>query len=316
MTFRTELKVKESNVKISFRDSLLFLGSCFADNMFDYFQKHKFKSVSNSFGALYHPTSILNAVQLALNNKGVEDSIIDTNGLTTSFHVHSILNQPSKDDFLKQFESARSRLEQGILHSTHVFITLGTAHVYRHLKSDSIVANCHKVPQKEFQKELLSSEEILKDLKGSIDRIKEVNPSIQIILTLSPVRYLRDGFEENQLSKSLLYVAIKACVSHYSQVTYFPSYEYVLDDLRDYRFYDKDLLHPNQFALDYIWDKLKETYFDETTYNILKRVEKINSRLNHKLFFPQTSKAQEFKEKTEDLIRQLKNEFPDLELRF
>ncbi len=315
MKFRTELNAQQSELQISYKDSLLFLGSCFAENMSAYFQNARFTCTSNPFGTLYHPVSISNAIQIALDND-YECSLIETNELWTSYDVHSSLNRSTKETFLHNFKSTQNELKDHLRNAQFLFITLGTAHVYRHLKSDKIVANCHKIPAKEFKKELLSLGKITATLEQAIDTLRQVNPALNIVFTLSPVRYLRDGFEANQLSKSLLYVAIKECVAKHPQVSYFPSYEYVLDDLRDYRFYDNDLVHPNTAALDYVWEKLKATFFREETKQVLKRVEKINSRLKHKLFNPDTVSAKTFLKETNQLINGLQNDYPDIDFGF
>jgi len=315
MKFRTELSPKQSHTQIAYKDKLLFLGSCFADNMATYFEQRRFDCTSNPFGTLYHPVAISNAIQIAFEDD-YECNPIETNELWASFDTHSSLNRYSQEDFIQNFRLKQKVLKDQLHKAQHVFITLGTAHVYRHLELDKIVANCHKIPQKEFKKELMPLEEIQTALQQSFDRILQVNPTANIILTLSPVRYLRDGFEDNQLSKSLLYVGIKECVSNSKHVSYFPSYEYIIDDLRDYRFYDKDLVHPHPTALDYVWDKLKSTYFDSRTLEILKRVDKINGRLQHKIFNPNTTNAKAFVNATNQLKQALQNDFLDIDFGF
>jgi hypothetical protein len=315
MKFRTELNIKQELPKITYKDNLLFLGSCFADNISQYFKQYRFNSVCNPFGTLYHPVAIANAIQIALK-EDYKHKVIETNGLWTSYDVHSSLNRDTKKAFLENFKLKQAELNDQLTKTDFLFITLGTAHVYKHLQSETIVANCHKIPQKEFEKQLLSVDEIKTALEQTIQSLTSVNLSIKIVFTLSPVRYLRDGFEENQLSKSLLYLAIKNCVAKHDRLFYFPGYELVLDDLRDYRFYEKDLVHPNQMALDYVWEKLKETFFSTETLDILKRVEKINSRLDHRLFNPETATAKAFKNDTKKLIKTLTKDCPDIDFGF
>jgi len=315
MKFRTELSAEQNKAQITYKDHLLFLGSCFADDMSAYFQHYRFKCTSNPFGTLYHPVAISNAIQLALNEDHPID-VIETNGLWTSYDVHSSLSRPTKESFVDNLKLKRQELKDRLVSAQFLFITLGTAHGYRHLKLDRLVANCHKIPQKEFKKELLPLNHIKSALAQITEGLQKISPSINIVFTLSPVRYLRDGFEGNQLSKSLLYVAIKDCVSKYDHVNYFPSYEYLLDDLRDYRFYDKDLVHPNKIALDYIWEKLQTTFFSAETRQILKRVENINNRLQHNLFNPETESAKVFVKDTQELIAALQNDYPAIDFGF
>jgi lysophospholipase L1-like esterase len=242
-----------------------------------------------------------------------EKHIFQHNDLWTSFYVHSSLSQPSKSEFVTLFHKRLKALKASILEADVVFITLGTAHIYEHLKLGMVVSNCHKVPQKEFQKKSLSQETISKDLQEIIDKVSAVNPHARVVLTLSPVRYLRDGFEENQWSKSLQYISIKECVRYNTKTYYFPSYEYVLDDLRDYRFYKEDLVHPNQLALHYIWSKIIESFFSTETQDTLKQVEKINKRLQHKFFHPDSSESTRFIEKTKQLIEGLATQFQNIQ---
>lgn len=315
MIFRTELSAKPNNPQLTYKDNLLFLGSCFADNMSTYFKQARFNCTSNPFGTLYHPVAISKAIRIALDDDYRTDPI-ETNELWTSFDVHSSLSRAEKEEFLQNFNIKQQELKEQLLDAQFLFITLGTAHVYKHKSSNTIVANCHKISQSEFRKELLSFELITSSLEKTIKTLLQVNPKINIVFTLSPVRYLRDGFEGNQLSKSLLYVAIKDVVASHDKVSYFPSYEFILDDLRDYRYYEKDLVHPNQLALDYVWEKLKLTFLSEKTQQILRRIEKINARLNHRLFNPETPAAKAFVKDTHALIDVLQCDFPDLDFGF
>jgi hypothetical protein len=314
MKFRTELQAIPAKNKINYNSKLLFLGSCFAENMGSFFKTYRFQTTLNPFGTLYSSTAISNAIAIALDDSfTIEDSLIHYNDLWTSFYVHSSLSKPEKDNFITVFNERSKLLKDSILGSDFIFITLGTAYVFEHIESEEIVSNCHKIPQKEFRKRLLTEEIIKNDLQRIIDQIKTLNPKAKIVFTLSPVRYLRDGFEENQLSKALLYLSIKKCISENPKAIYFPSYEYVLDDLRDYRFYKKDLVHPNDLALEYVWSKLITTYFDDKTQLTLKQVEKINKRLQHKFFRAESKDSIHFKQQTKQLIDNLVSQFPNIQ---
>lgn len=314
MKFRTELEPQKAITNIDYNSKLLFLGSCFAENMGSFFSSHRFHTTINPLGILYHSTAISKSVSMAFDDGfDIEKHIFLHNDLWTSFYVHSSLSQPSKSKFLSLFNKRLDSLKTSISEANVVFITLGTAHIYEHLKLGIVVSNCHKVPQREFQKKSLSQETITKDLQHIIDKIRTVNPHARVVLTLSPVRYLRDGFQENQWSKSLQYISIKKCVDHNTNTYYFPSYEYVLDDLRDYRFYKEDLVHPNQLALHYIWSKIIESFFSGETQDILKQVEKINKRLQHKFFHPDSSESIHFKEKTKQLVDGLAIQFQNIQ---
>ena len=201
---------------------------------------------------------------------------------------------------------------QQITESTHFVITYGTSWVYRNIESDSIVANCHKVPQKQFNKELLSVEEIKNSIVNTVKLIHAVNPNCTIIFTVSPVRHIKDGFVENQLSKAHLISAIHDVLNteHCKLNTeYFPSYEIMMDELRDYRFYAEDMLHPNQVAIDYIWKRFQETTISETAFATMDEVESIQKSLSHKPFNPDSESHLKFESKVREKITKLENQY-------
>ena len=306
MDFRTELKLKHYDFKISLHDRLFFLGSCFAENMGCYFDGYKFKSTINPFGILYHPLAVKKSVKIALDQSfNPLESAFYFNRVWSHFDAHSKLSSPDKNDLINALQQAKLKTNNNIKNANVIFITLGTAWVYRHIESNQIVANCHKLPQQNFVKELLSLEEIQKALSDTLNQILKVNPDVKIVFTVSPVRHLKDGFVNNQISKSTLHLGIQNILKKFNQVVYFPSYELLLDDLRDYRFYKNDSVHPSDLALDYIWSKLSDAFFDDMTKSTLVEVEKINKRLNHRFFDSESDAAKEFKQKTQKLIQEL-----------
>ncbi len=204
---------------------------------------------------------------------------------------------------------------QQLKESTHVIITLGTAWVYRHIESDQVVANCHKVPQKKFLKELLSVDEITESLEAIISLIREINPTVNFIFTVSPVRHLKDGFVQNQQSKALLIAAMQQVVERRNKTHYFPSYEIMMDELRDYRFYNEDMIHPNKTAINYIWNKFVSTWFSEDSLSIVEKVDKIQKGLQHKPFNPDSEVHLKFLTKIEEDINSLKVEFPYMDFK-
>ncbi len=306
MIFRTEFKLKPFDFSISYNDKLFFLGSCFAENMGNRFTQNKFNTTINPFGVLYHPLAIKKCIDIAQsNNFDVSGGTFQFNELWSHFDSHSKLSRSDKNQFIDALQQARLNTKQNIERANFIFITLGTAWVYRHIEYDRIVANCHKLPQKYFNKELLSLEIIQNALSNLVNQISKVNPEVKFIFTLSPVRHLKDGFVNNQLSKSILYVAIQNTVNSFKQVVYFPSYELLIDDLRDYRFYKNDLLHPNDLALDYVWSKVNEVFFQENTRSVLKQIDVVNKRLNHQFFNPESEASIKFNQYTEKLIQDL-----------
>lgn len=302
---------KETRNPIDYNSKLFLLGSCFSENIGNKLEYFKFQSAQNLFGILFHPKAIENLVTNAINQKEYsEDDVFSLNERYHSFEAHSQLSQTSQEELINNLNQAIQRTNQQLSESTHIIITLGTAWVYRHIESDNIVANCHKVPQKKFLKELLSVEEIVKSLESIIALIRDVNPSVNLIFTVSPVRHLKDGFIQNQQSKAHLISAIHQVVEPRKRLFYFPSYEIMMDELRDYRFYAEDMIHPNQTAINYIWEKFAENWISESAASIMKRVDSIQKRLQHKPFNPNSEEHSKFLHTLEQDIQALQKELP------
>ena len=313
MQFRTPIPIPKSNCPIDYNSKIMSLGSCFAVNMaakLDYF---KFQNSSNPFGILFHPLAIEKLIDFAVSGKQfTENDVFFYNDRWHCFDAHSDLSNLSKEELLKSLNAIIKSTYQQIIESTHFIITYGTSWIYRNIEIDFIVANCHKVPQKQFKKELLSAEKIEKSIRNTIKLIHAVNPNCNIIFTVSPVRHIKDGFVENQVSKSNLISALYT-VLQVSPVreegTYFPSYEIMMDELRDYRFYAEDMLHPNQVAIDYIWKRFKETTISETAYNVMDEVEGIQKSLSHRPFNPNSESHLKFESKVREKITKLESEY-------
>jgi len=214
---------------------------------------------------------------------------------------------------LETLNKAISETYKHLKEATHIIITYGTSWIYRNIESDEIVANCHKVPQKQFSKELLPVEVIQKSIQNTIDLIQVLNPNINFIFTVSPVRHIKDGFAENQLSKSHLFAAVHEVLkTHNSQLithNYFPSYEIMMDELRDYRFYAEDMLHPNQVAIDYIWHKFSENYISEESISTMQEVSEIQKSLRHRSFNPESEQHQKFLAKLQQKISSMQEKW-------
>ncbi len=311
--FRSEFIGKNSNI-ISYDDKIFFIGSCFSNNIGNKLISSKFRCKINPLGVMYNPVSINNTIKIITGQKEInENDIFEKDGIYYSFFLHSSFNKLSREEFLnslaKEAESALRFLET----TSVVFITLGTAWVYKHRELDECVSNCHKEPAKAFDKIVMSSDDITSNLNEVVRRITEINPKVKIYFTLSPVRHLKDGFQDNSLSKALLRVAISNVIVGFENLDYFPAYEIVNDDLRDYRFYKDDLVHPNETAVNYIWSKFQDELFSDTTKGFVKRVDKINMALNHKVFNKKTLEYQRFLESTLNKIVNLKREVSSLE---
>lgn len=282
MNFRTEILLEKSPLQIEHSDKILTLGSCFAENISAYLQSAKIRVLENPFGVLYNPKSILNSLNLLLEEKGfVESDLIFHDSEFHSFYHHSSFSSHDKDVCLKNInDGLRSTLEF-LTEADLVIITLGTAFAYKHIESDKIVSNCHKIPQKYFERFRLGLDEIINSLKKQLEIIHKFNKNVKVIFTVSPIRHWRDGAVDNQLSKAGLLMAVNE-VKNNSDVFYFPSYEIMMDDLRDYRFYENDLLHPNKIAIEYIWNKFRECHISDKANQIIEKFVKLEKAYNHR----------------------------------
>jgi len=295
MNFRTNIQLKAERNQIDYSSTLLLIGSCFSENISKKLAYHKFQTHSNPFGILFNPIAIENFITNAINKTAyTERDIFQLNERWHCFDAHSDLSATDKNDLLNNLNEAITNTNQHLSESSHIIITLGTAWMYRFIETDTIVGNCHKVPQKKFLKELLIVDEIVSSLENICILIKDLNPSANILFTVSPVRHLKDGFVENAQSKAHLISAIHQVINEKNQLFYFPSYEIMMDDLRDYRFYASDMVHPNQTAIDYIWEQFKQVWIAENTHLIMKEVETIQKGLAHKPFNPSSEQYQAF----------------------
>ena len=295
MNFQTIVPLKkEITNSIDYNSKILLLGSCFSENIGDKLNYFKFQTNQNPFGILFHPKAIENLVTNAINGKKyLPEDLILQNERWHCFDAHSSLSYPDKNELLANLNSAITATNKKLKEATHIIITLGTSWVYRFIETDAIVANCHKIPQKKFLKELLSVDEITKSLKTTIAHLKSVNKNIHILFTVSPVRHLKDGFTENMQSKSHLITAIHS-VLNTKNCSYFPSYEIMMDELRDYRFYGEDMIHPNKTAINYIWQRFVETQISENSKLTMEKVESIQKGISHKPFNENSEQHQKF----------------------
>ena len=292
---------------------MLLLGSCFSESIGYKFEYFKFQSSVNPFGILFHPLAIENLITRSINKDYYsEDEIVLHNEQWICLDAHSRLNSISKDDILSNINNALDQTNKRIRESTHIIITLGTAWVYRHVSSDKIVANCHKLPQKQFIKELLSTEEISHSLDAIISLIRSINPKVNFIFTVSPVRHLKDGFVENTRSKSHLLAAVHQVIESRKQQYYYPSYEILIDELRDYRFYNADMIHPNDIAINYIWNKFKTVWLTEEALKTSETVAAIQTKKAHRPFNPNSDSHKQFLTKLSEEVSELCTKFPHI----
>ncbi len=280
------------------------MGSCFADNIGSKLSDHKFNILSNPFGTIYNPISLC----ALLTDEIEESSVIENKGVFYHWQAHGEVSALNKEELLKTLNSKRQELKAVLQKTDWLIITLGSAFAYRLKSSQKFVANCHKVPQSDFTKELLSIEAMTESLSFAFHQLKTQNPSLNIIVTVSPVRHLRDGLVENNRSKARLIEVAHALKESNDWVTYFPANEILIDELRDYRFYAKDRVHPSEESIDYLWERFGETYFDADTASFVENWSQIRAALNHRPFHPTSPEHQKFIKSTIDKLSKLSSQ--------
>ncbi len=297
--FRTELNPKPSTNKVTLEASTLTIGSCFADVIGNRLLESKFPSLCNPFGVIFNPVSILKLLQFALSKTYPPlDSYGQREEVFFNYFLHSAASAMDREVLKTEVEHRINRVHNFLGECHWLVLSFGTAWVYQRIDNGEIVANCHKIPADQFDKLLLSRKQILKGFDQFYQVLMEINPGIRLILTVSPVRHLRDSLELNQVSKATLRLACHSVDQEYDRVSYFPSYELILDDLRDYRFYAPDMLHLSSKAEDYIWEKFSKAYFDNQALEFLKMWKVIKSSLSHRPFHPASTRHQQFLRKT------------------
>jgi len=293
--FRTEFEIAEFKDKVSTKSKLMFFGSCFTENIGEKIANLHLQNNINPFGILYNPASVSENIRLLVENRSfTEKDLNQNNNKWFSYNHHGKFSDEDKNKCLQNINTEINKANSFLKDTDFLFITYGTSWVYRLKENNKIVANCHKIPAKEFNRERLTITEIVDDYTKLITEIKDINPNIKIVFTVSPIRHWKDGANGNQLSKSVLLLAIEEITKQNPNCFYFPSYEIIMDDLRDYRFYASDMLHINDIAINYIWERFTNTFFDNSTLEYAKKINKINSALNHRTENNKTEKYIEF----------------------
>lgn len=283
--FRTEVDLPDFKKKMGYRHQSMMIGSCFAENIGTYLQELCFPIMVNPFGILYNPISIANSLELLITGKKfTEQDLFYSNGLYNSFSHHSRFSGSDPVNTLEGINTQAAEASDILKKCHHLFITFGTSWVFKHKTSSTIVSNCHKLPAATFDRYRLSIKQINEIWIPLIDKMRSINPDLHLVFTVSPIRHLKDGAHENQLSKSTLLMAIEELMSKYGDelISYFPSYELVLDELRDYRFYAADMNHPSEIAIDFIREKFVVTILDPEAKNVSSELEKLFPAINHK----------------------------------
>ena len=305
--FTTPVSIPPSPHPISLSHRLFCVGSCFAQTMGQRWLTNKFTAWVNPFGTLYNPVSVFRLMQRALDGQRPDaTTYLERDGLHFNYEFHSDLHAPTREALQTQVDNRLEQTRQFLQTTDWIVITLGSAFVYEHLETGQVVANCHKMPAATFRRRLLSVEEIVTHFNQLKAQIEAVNPTVHYLFTVSPVRHLRDTLVQNTVSKAILRLAIEQGRQRDSErVHYFPAYEIMMDELRDYRYYAADMLHPSAVAQDYIWQRLVDAYADEETRQFLIRWEKIQQALTHRPLHPDSPAHRKFLARTLTQLKQL-----------
>ena len=319
MKFRFELDVKKLTTPITHQHKLLLIGSCFTENMGEKLEKFKFTTLQNPHGILFNPVSVAEALTDYVEaRRYAEADLFHYNEAWHSWRHHSRFSGIVADEALKKINHSIQEAHAFLKETEFVFITLGSAWTYSltekalNANPGNVAANNHKAPADWFSRRLLSMEDVLRVLDNAIHRLFLFNPKIKIIFTISPVRHLRDGAVENNRSKAVLISAVHHLVNKFDRLHYFPAYELVIDDLRDYRFYSEDLVHPNYFATQYVWEKFVGACLDDRTQKLMDEIQAINIAFQHKAFNPSSQQHQKFLQTYYSKTKALQEAYPHL----
>ena len=313
MKWRTEVAIPPGPDPIGYRSRVLLLGSCFATHLSEKLAYYQFPATSNPFGVLFHPVPVENLLRRAQEGRYfTTEDLVESQGRWRCLETHSVLSGSSAEQALKQLNRALEALKEALEHTTHVVLTLGTAYGFRHRKTGQLVANCHKLPSREFERELSAPETLRESLSGILALLRSARKDRTCLLTVSPVRHIRDGLVENQRSKAHLITAVHALAAE-GAAAYFPSYELFMDELRDYRFYDRDLIHPSGAAVDYVWERFEQAWIDPVARPVMEEVAAIRKGLAHRPLHGNSPEYREFRESLETKIQSLRRRFPQMD---
>lgn len=308
--FRTKVQVSRSTLHLGLQQPVLTVGSCFAEVIGAKLQQYKVDALVNPFGTIFNPVSVSLLLQAAAGKYyAFEEHLVQQNGIWYAYDLHSSLSSPSKEALLQNVQERLQQTNQYLQNASLLIITLGTAIAYRLQESGKLVANCHKLPAANFTRELLTVEEMKAAFEQMLAQLKQVNPGMHVLLTVSPVRHIKETIELNSVSKASLRVLCHQLQQEHGQVLYFPAYEIMMDDLRDYRFYKEDMLHPTSVAEDYIWQKFVDAYYAPEFRQFMGQWEKMQRAVAHRPFHPQSEGHQQFLRNTLNQLETLRQQY-------
>jgi hypothetical protein len=313
MDFRLEFDPPPFSDKIDITDRILLMGSCFTEHMHERLHKAKFRALQNPNGVLFNPLSIFRALTDYIHKKTITgDDLFHHLGLWKHWSFHSSLAGTGKDETICAMNDALAHAHEFIKKSNWLFITWGSAYTYA-LEDGTVVANCHKQPADMFVKSMLSPRTIIDSFSTFYNALKLLNPDIRVILTVSPVRHLRDGFVQNNRSKAILLHSVDEITASFHDVLYFPAYELVVDDLRDYRFYAEDMVHPNYQATRYVWEKFAAACLNGRTREFIRETALLSQAAGHQVMHPGSEEHMKFMSKFKSKTIELAERFPMLD---
>ncbi|MDL2283413.1 GSCFA domain-containing protein [Odoribacter sp. OttesenSCG-928-G04] len=311
MELQTQIEIQSPEERITYDSRILMLGSCFAENVGKKLKYFRFTTDVNPFGIVYNPLSVRNVLDCLIEKRVfTEQDLLWNDGKWVSLFHHGSFSSPDASTCLEHINVRLQRAAENIRVADWLMITFGTSWVYRHLASGSVAGNCHKLPAGEFERYRLSISEIVEAYTALITRLTILNPNLKILFTVSPIRHWKDGAHGNQLSKSVLLLAIDELVRQFKCAYYFPSYEIVMDELRDYRFYAEDMLHISETGIEYIWNRFKEKLITPESYDFMKRIEKLNRGFAHRTEDTTSEAYQNFLSKLLTEQEELKKRLP------
>ncbi len=312
--FRTIIPIRKE-FHLSHADRIVSIGSCFADKVGTLLKENGFTVEQNPFGVLYNPMSVVKALEtLWYDISFEEEDIFEYQGLYSSFMHHTSFSGRDKEQVLRHIRQNHRCASQALHKASCLMITFGTSWVYALAETGKIVANCHKLPDYHFVRRRLDVEEIVDYYSGFLETLFQEKPDLKILMTVSPIRHFKDGAHENTLSKAVLHLAIDELCLRFPQLDYFPAYELLTDDLRDYRFYEEDMLHPNTLAVKYIWEAFSRFAFDKNTKDVMSQCQAIHKAMQHKPLRPDDEAYLRFAQKNLAAVAMLQAQHPELDL--
>ena len=315
MELRTTFNIEPSEQKISYNDPVMFIGSCFATYIGKKFESGHMPVMINPSGTVFNPASVHNTISRITSAENYElRDIRNYNGLWFSFDHYTDFSSETAEGTLSAINLKLNEARHFLSEAHSLFITFGTARIFRLKESGRIVSNCHKLPAINFTCELMTVNNIVVSWNALLDNLKSLYPGLKVIFTISPVRHWKDGAHGNQVSKSVLFLAVEELLKHPSEPSYFPAYELIMDDLRDYRYYDEDMLHPSSRAIDYIWEEFSKCYFDKTTIELVQEINGILKAMSHRIQNPSSGETRKFAENILAKIDLISKKAPEINL--